>query len=199
MLDCPEIETWPALLAAQLLPEQRKHCERHLESCSVCQERLHGVDVCGDPLLNLARDLGDPTAVPTDPTLAAVIERIHHEVKSPVQTAAVEPADLSFLHPSNRPELLGILGNYEVQDVIGQGGMGVVLKAYEPALHRLVAIKVLAATVAGSVTARRRFTREARAAAAVCHEHVVPIHGVHEVDGLPYLAGFTQTFRIGDR
>ena len=71
--------------------------------------------------------------------------------------------------------------------MIGQGGMGVVLKAFEPALHRLVAIKVLAAAVAGSATARRRFTREAQAAAAVCHDHIVAVHGVHEADGLPYL------------
>jgi hypothetical protein len=65
--------------------------------------------------------------------------------------------------------------------------MGVVLKAFDPSLHRLVAIKVLAAAVAGSATARRRFTREAQAAAAVCHDHVVAVHGVSEADGLPYL------------
>src|SRR5215472_16667748 len=65
--------------------------------------------------------------------------------------------------------------------------MGIVLKAFEPALHRPVAIKVLAPTLAGSVAARRRFIREARAAAAVCHDHVVTVHGVNEVDGLPYL------------
>ncbi len=65
--------------------------------------------------------------------------------------------------------------------------MGVVLKAFDPALDRQVAIKVMAAAVAGSATARRRFTREAKAAAAVCHEHIVPVHGVHEEDGLPYL------------
>src|SRR5262249_48659603 len=41
--------------------------------------------------------------------------------------------------------------------------------------------------LAGSATARRRFTREAQAAAAVCHDHIVPVHGVHETDGLPYL------------
>ena len=71
--------------------------------------------------------------------------------------------------------------------MIGQGGMGVVLKAFDPALHRLVAIKVMAAAVAGSAIARQRFTREAKAAAAVCHEHIVAVHGVHEADGLPYL------------
>src|SRR5262249_16016616 len=53
--------------------------------------------------------------------------------------------------------------------------------------HRLVAIKVLAAALAGSATARRRFTREAQAAAAVCHDHIVAVHGVIETAGLPYL------------
>src|SRR5262249_34879124 len=62
-----------------------------------------------------------------------------------------------------------------------------VLKAYEPALHRLVAIKVLSPALAGSATARRRFIREAQAAAAVSHDHIVPVHGVHESAGLPYL------------
>ncbi len=102
----------------------------------------------------------------------------------PLRTAST---DLFFLHPSDRPELLGTLGEYEVLEVIGEGGMGIVLKAFEPALHRLVAIKVMAAAIAGNATARRRFTRKARAAAAVCHDHVVAVHAVDEEAGLPYL------------
>jgi serine/threonine protein kinase len=74
-----------------------------------------------------------------------------------------------------------------VLEVIGHGDMGVVLKAFDPPLHRLVAIKVLAAALAGSATARRRFTREVQSAAAVCHDHVVKVHSVQVVDGLPYL------------
>ncbi len=108
-----------------------------------------------------------------------------HEAAVPAR--ALEPADQFFLRPADRPAILGLLGAYEVREVIGQGGMGVVLKAYEPALHRLVAIKVLSPALAGSTTARRRFTREAQAAAAVCHDHIVAVHGVHESDGLPYL------------
>src|SRR6185312_14648972 len=100
---------------------------------------------------------------------------------------AEEPLDLYFLAPAPRPGLLGMLGEYEVQEVIGQGGFGVVLKGYEPALHRLVAIKVLSPALAGSAVARKRFTRETQAAAAVCHEHVVAVYGVHEQAGLPYL------------
>ena len=71
--------------------------------------------------------------------------------------------------------------------MLGQGGMGVVLKALDPALDRTVAIKVLAPALAHGATARRRFAREARAAAAVGHEHIVAIHAVDEFRGLPYL------------
>jgi serine/threonine-protein kinase len=184
--DCPEIECWPALLADTLPPDQRERYERHLESCPACQEQLDRSEAGWDALRQLGRRVGDPTVPPADPTLVQVLERLHG-VKGPDRAAPVEPADLYFLHPSDRPGVLGTLGAYEVREVIGQGGFGVVLKAYEPALHRLVAIKVLAAAVAGSATARRRFTREAKAAAAVCHDHIVTVHGVHEADGLPYL------------
>ena len=71
--------------------------------------------------------------------------------------------------------------------VIGQGGMGIVLKAFDSALDRAVALKVLAPQLAASGAARRRFAREARAAAAVVHEHVVAIHAVNSWRGLPYL------------
>jgi serine/threonine protein kinase len=74
-----------------------------------------------------------------------------------------------------------------VLEVIGRGGMGVVLKAFDTSLHRIVAIKVMAWQLATNATARRRFTREARAAAAVSHDHVVTVHAVDEAHGLPYL------------
>src|SRR5262249_23711758 len=64
---------------------------------------------------------------------------------------------------------LGTLGAYHVEEAIGQGGMGVVLRAYEPALHRHVAIKVLAPALAGNAAARRRFARAARGGAGGLH------------------------------
>ena len=71
--------------------------------------------------------------------------------------------------------------------MLGRGGMGVVLKAFDPALSRNVAIKVLSASLASCGAARRRFLREARAAAAVVHEHVVSVFAVDETAGLPFL------------
>jgi serine/threonine protein kinase len=62
-----------------------------------------------------------------------------------------------------------------------------VLKAFDPALNRYVAIKVLAAEFAHNASARRRFAREAQAAAAVVHDHVVPIYAVDGTGPNPYL------------
>ena len=67
--------------------------------------------------------------------------------------------------------------------------MGVVLKAFDPSLSRVVAIKVLAPQMAASGAARRRFSREAKAAAAVVHDHVISIYAVDNdpASSLPYL------------
>jgi WD40 repeat protein len=94
---------------------------------------------------------------------------------------------LSFLSPPRRPDALGRLKHFEVLEVVGRGGMGVVLKAFDESLQRVVAIKVMAPQLAVTASARKRFIREAHAAAAVRDEHVVDIHAVDEADGLPYL------------
>jgi len=76
---------------------------------------------------------------------------------------------------------------WKVLEFLGRGGMGLVLKARDPALDRMVAIKVLTPALAHGATARRRFAREARAVAAVGNDHIVAIHAVDEFRGLPYL------------
>ena len=99
---------------------------------------------------------------------------------------AVDPEDLNYLGPSSTPGCLGSLGPYEVIEVIGRGGMGLVFKARDTKLQRIVAIKVLAPEIAANKTAKRRFEREVPAA-AVSHDHIVTIHAVDESNGLPYL------------
>jgi serine/threonine protein kinase len=109
---------------------------------------------------------------------------------TPLEGSELNPGGelkLDFLNPSEKPGHLGRLGHYEVTEVIGQGGMGIVLKAFDEKLHRVVAIKVMAPQLATSATARKRFIREAQAAAAVRNEHVIDIHAVEETNSLPYL------------
>ncbi|MBI1313520.1 protein kinase [bacterium] len=90
-----------------------------------------------------------------------------------------------LLEPS-REDALGRLGHYDLLEVLGQGGYGIVFKAFDAKLDRLVAIKVLLPHLAATSPPRRRFLREARAAAAVHHENVVQIYAVEE-SPLPYL------------
>src|SRR5262249_56032623 len=77
-------------------------------------------------------------------------------------------------------------GDYEIREGGGQGGMGIVLRALDEKLNRVVAIKVMAPELATTSPPRKRFLREARAAAAVRHDHVVDIHAVEE-QPIPYL------------
>ena len=94
---------------------------------------------------------------------------------------------LDFLDRCDTPDRLGLLAHYEILEILGRGGMGIVLRGVDVKLNRVVAIKVLAPQLAANAMARQRFLREAQAAAAVSHEHVVAIHAVDECNGLPYL------------
>jgi serine/threonine protein kinase len=98
----------------------------------------------------------------------------------------------TLLAPAQAPDEIGRLGPYRVLRVLGAGGMGVVFEAEDVQLERRVALKVIRPDQAGEV-ARQRFLREARAAAAIEHDHIVPIFQVGEasVEGVgvvPYLA-----------
>jgi len=78
------------------------------------------------------------------------------------------------------------LGHHDVLEVLGRGGFGIVVRAFDESLHRGVAIKVLSPQLAATSPARKRFLREARASARVRHVNVVQIYAVEE-QPLPYL------------
>jgi serine/threonine-protein kinase len=169
----------------------------HLEQCDECRQRLERL-AAEAPWWSKAQRCLSPDAV-AEPD--AISERDAVDVSDAMGEAGLDAASrhagrppaageqpwLGFLKPCDDDTKLGRLGPYAVIEVVGSGGMGVVLKALDPALNRIVAVKVLAPHLATSGAARRRFAREAQAAAAVVHEHVVAIHAVQEADGLPYL------------
>ncbi len=94
---------------------------------------------------------------------------------------------VGMLGPTDHPEMLGRIGHYEVAGVLGRGGMGAVFKAFDHSLNRFVAIKVMLPHLAASGAARKRFAREAQAAAAVVDDHVMAIHSVSEWKSMPYI------------
>jgi len=92
------------------------------------------------------------------------------------------------LAPPQAADELGRLGPYRVLEVLGAGGMGVVFRAEDPQLARPVALKAMLPGLAASKSARERFLREARAAAAIKHDHIVAIYQVGEDRGVSFLA-----------
>jgi serine/threonine protein kinase len=78
-------------------------------------------------------------------------------------------------------------GHYQLQTLIGRGGMGEVYRAYDTKTDRIVALKVLPPHLAEDATFQQRFRRESQAAAGLNDPHVVPIHGYGEIDGRLYL------------
>src|SRR6185312_7089520 len=77
---------------------------------------------------------------------------------------------------------------YRIEAVAGRGGMGVVYRATQLGLDRPVALKVIALGLLGDPRVRERFLRESRAAAAIEHPNVIPIHAYGEHDGQAYIA-----------
>jgi len=80
------------------------------------------------------------------------------------------------------------LGAYQLVERLGQGGMATVYKAFEPALDRYVAIKVLPQFFARDPNFMQRFRREAKAIAQLIHPNIVPIHSYGEDAGITYIA-----------
>jgi hypothetical protein len=166
------VQLLESALAGELPQEAETTLHRHLEECAECSAAIErmagGTEWCHEAATLLAGDDFDG-AIPVRDDLSDVDFTVEH------------------LDPADEPNLLGRLGGYDVLQVIGRGGMGVVLKAFDRELKRLVAIKVLSPHLAQSALAKKRFIREAQAAAAVVHPHVLAIHQVQPSGRLPFL------------
>ncbi|MBL7044774.1 MAG: protein kinase [Pirellulaceae bacterium] len=195
---CPETARVQVMVEGTLSEEDHGAMALHLENCEPCQERFEQLMREVDCFSEVARELGGELRT-KDTALEQVIQALHAKGTGPKdggelsdeatdgEPASSEDLSLDSLDPSDDPDHLGRLGPYEVIEVVGRGGMGVVLKGHDHRLNRVVAIKVLHPRLAINATARKRFRRESRAAAAVSHDHVATIHAVEEVDGLPIL------------
>ena len=93
-----------------------------------------------------------------------------------------------LLAPSADSEYRAELGPYRIIEYLGRGGMGIVLKAYEPALRRFVALKLLRPEMTEDAVALARFQREAQAAAGLHHPNILTIHAVGQHNGVHFIS-----------
>ncbi len=170
-------------LSQQLDDLEQAAFELHLDDCRDCRQRLEKA-AASEEIWSGVRNSLQNQKLPTD--------YLHSEDPAIDSTTDGDvsfnlDAVINLLSPTDDDRMIGRLGSYEVLGVIGSGGMGVVLKAFDAALNRYVAIKILSPHLGSSGAARKRFSREAQAAAAVVHDNVIEIYGVSDVNGLPYL------------
>jgi hypothetical protein len=134
-------------------------------------------------------------------SLAAESTRDAGDLAEP-PTPAASPAAEPGTGPASATEpLLPALGPHELRGEIGSGGMGVVYRAWDLLLGRMVALKMLRGSLLSSPGSVQRFCREAQAAARVRHPHLLPVISIGLFQGqpcftMPYLPGDTLAHRV---
>ena len=161
--------------------------ETHIETCEECQTRmlnLAGEQQWRQDVSSSLAELREMTAGEVD--TRSVVTDGNGPTGDAFDLQTVDDLLREVLGPPSHPETLGTLGRYEIESLIGCGGMGVVLRGFDRDLHRPVAIKMILPRLAKNGTAKQRFAREARAAAAVLHPNVIGIHGIESAQGVPW-------------
>jgi serine/threonine protein kinase/Leucine-rich repeat (LRR) protein len=161
--------------------------------CTGCQKQLSANEALAGKKVK-CRACGQMTVIP--PSAGGGIAEMRTLAPSGEieGTQAGAAADLGhdsslteFLAPPQGKDELGWLGGFRILKILGHGGMGVVFQGEDPKLGRQVAIKAMLPHLAGSKAGQERFLREARAAAVLEHDHIVPILQVGEDRGVPFL------------
>ena len=156
----PDDNTMQAWLEGRLSEEEARRLENAFPELT---EPEFTAEVEAD--LGLLKGLSDEG----DPVVGEMISRLKSGLPCEDFVPRVN-AWKEIVEDGGRPGSLGMLGRYEVIEVIATGGMAVVLKGYDSALHRFAALKVLSPEMAANASARERFLREARAAALLEHD-----------------------------
>lgn len=191
---CLDHDTLNQFLNQQLLGDEETQVMMHIEGCEDCRTTLTEMtgkacfaseirDHLGNvEVQNVFGDATTPArpkqdALPSEDVIPSVADESQADLDQ----------ILSLLGPTDDPEMLGRIGPYEIGGVVGRGCTGVVFKAVDKRLNRLVAIKMLSPAFADHGTARCRFEREARSIAAVRDDQVISVFAVADHRGLPYI------------
>lgn len=181
--DCPPPDQLRRMAQGCATVDEESNLVQHLEICEECRGQFEALLTTTDEQDALDRARLEDEQADLSAILAAGVAFPHASQAGEDQNglAAGLPLD-----PPREPGFLGSLGDFDVGSVVGEGGMGVVLRAVDRALGRSVAIKLMSSRMADDPRARQRFVQEARAAAQLNHPNIVTIHSVAEYKEIPY-------------
>ncbi len=175
MPSCPSPADLHGLLAESLDDKNRLALELHVESCTACQAVLDRLTASE----NGAGAATAPAARDDLPVPAEFAERLRQfSPFEPVADIRPETAE----HETFRPDLPG----FEIIDELGRGGMGVVYRAMQRGLNRVVAVKVLRHASSANAEELERFRLEAVALGRLRHPNIISIYEVGTHDGVPF-------------
>jgi serine/threonine protein kinase len=181
---CPSSDELERVAKGMAAEDAIARVEQHLDGCTSCQERFAALLDSADDLAEIGAMMRGNTEADLESILAAGVPRFPSVQLD--DDCVVLPGGLRLALP-RKGCYQARLGDYDVLSVVGEGGMGIVLRAYHEQLDREVALKVIGARWLNDATARERFLQEARAAARLQHPNVVTIYGVSADHELPFI------------
>jgi len=197
---CPELEVLQQFSLGQLSHADAWPLHRHLIHCKLCTQTVNELKdaarlITSASMISEVRALEPSALVATVPAMPAAPEAVSvPEPAVPSPAPVSRSAGLAWkgiveaLRPAQQEGELGRLSDYRILQMVGAGGMGVVFKAEDTKLNRLVALKVMKPDQVSDPVAHQRFLTEGRSAAGIESDHVVKIYQVGEDNGLPFMA-----------
>ncbi len=212
ILACPKSDELANIALGHLPEANAAALIEHIATCSNCVTRLQSI-AAEDSLVEAVGSKDLTPAWPEQDAVRRLLEKVRglvaetkgeqadqtRDLPAPVSNGDtpnfswVDSPDQSVkeddgLAPPKGADEIGWLGPYRVLKVLGEGGMGKVFLAEDPALQRSVALKVMKPSLARNLNSRKRFLQEARAAAAIEHDNIIHIYQVSEDRGVPFVA-----------
>ncbi len=179
---CPDREELFDYAVGRLSDEASHSVAEHLESCQTCQAGLATFDDADDTLVARLRQPDDEDPYLQESQCQVAVARARKVAGRPVAEGG-ESADPASTHSL----LLGSLGEYQLLEKLGRGGMGTVYRAMHTKLERVVALKVLPKSRSDDEKAIARFEREMKAIGRLDHRNIVHAHDAREIEGKPVL------------
>ena len=176
MSPCPTLEQLRDFLADRLAAADEAAIEAHVETCSPCQLMLERFAASGSP-----GNLADDSTVRRP---AGGLKKLVLGLQETVYGTPTLHADA----PANVRPILPSIAGYEVLDEIGRGGMGIVYRAWQTSLHRIVAIKMILHPDYAGHDLVARFRTEAEAIARLRHPAIVQVFESGDLEARPFLA-----------